>query len=191
MKLGAHMSVAGGSHKALERGKSVGCTVVQLFSKNANQWASKPISPEDAELFRKTREEVGYAASDIVVHDSYLINLASPDDTLWEKSISAFGNELDRCAILGIPALATHTGAHLGSGAEVGLTRIATAIDRVLAERPGQEVRVLLETTAGQGTALCYCFEHIGQVVEQVSAENRPRVGVCWDTCHIFAAGID
>ena len=191
MKLGAHMSAAGGCHKALERGKDVGCTVVQIFSKNANQWAGKPLSPQDADLFMKTRDEAGYQACDLVVHDSYLINLATPDDALWEKSIAAFGHELDRCAVLGIPALVTHAGAHMGSGEEEGLTRIATALDRVLGERPGQDVRVLLETTAGQGTALCYCFEHLGSVIEQLSEASKPRVGVCWDTCHLFAAGID
>src|SRR5438045_3984462 len=167
MKLGAHMSVAGGSYKALERGKDVGCTVVQLFSKNASQWAAKPIPPEDAELFKKTRDDLGYQACDLVVHDSYLINLASPDDALWEKSLAAFGHELDRCETLGIPALVTHAGAHMGSGEEVGLARIVAAIGRVLSERPGQDVKILLETTAGQGTCLCYTFEHIARVIAQ------------------------
>jgi deoxyribonuclease-4 len=191
MKLGAHMSAAGGCYKALERGKEAGCTVVQIFSKNANQWAAKPIAESDADLFIKTRDDSGYEACDLVVHDSYLINLASPDGALWEKSVAAFGHELDRCETLGIPALVTHAGAHMGSGEEVGLARIAAALDRVLSERPGQEVRVLLETTAGQGTALCYCFEHLGRVIEQLSDASKPRVGVCWDTCHLYAAGID
>jgi deoxyribonuclease IV len=175
----------------LERGKEVGCTAVQLFSKNASQWAAKSITPEDADLFKKTRDEMEYTASDLVVHDSYLINLASPDDALWEKSLAAFGHELDRCATLGIPALVTHAGGHMGSGEEVGLARIAAGIERVLRERPGQDVTILLETTAGQGTSLCYCFEHLGSVIYQLSDEVRPRVGVCWDTCHLFAAGID
>jgi deoxyribonuclease-4 len=185
------MSVAGGCHKAFERGKDVGCTVIQIFSKNANQWAAKPITTEDAELFIKTRDESGYQACDLVVHDSYLINLATPDDVLWEKSLAAFGEELDRCAVLGIPALVTHAGGHMGSGEEAGLARIAAALDRVLSARPGQDVTVLLETTAGQGTHLGYCFEHLGSVIEQVSDANKPRVAVCWDTCHLYAAGID
>jgi deoxyribonuclease IV len=191
MKLGAHMSVAGGHYNALTRGKDIGCTAVQLFSKNANQWAAKPISPEDAERFKTTREQCAYEQGDLLVHDSYLINLATPDDTLWEKSIDAFAHELDRCDTLGVPWLITHAGAHMGSGEEAGLERIATAIERVLSERPDQGVTVLLETTAGQGTCLCYCFEHIARVVELVSDRNRPRVGVCWDTCHLLAAGID
>ena len=191
MKLGAHMSVAGGSYKALERGKDVGCTVVQIFSKNANQWAAKPITAEEAELFKSTRDEHGYTAADLVVHDSYLINLATPDDTLWEKSLAAFGHELDRCATLGVPALVTHAGAHMGSGEEAGLARIASGIARVLDERPGQDVKILLETTAGQGTCLCYCFEHLARVLELLDDGQQERVGICWDTCHLFAAGID
>ncbi|MBF6613749.1 MAG: deoxyribonuclease IV [Chloroflexi bacterium] len=191
MKLGAHMSAAGGYYKALERAEEIGCTAVQLFSKNANQWAAKPISEGEADLFKRTREQSCLDASALIVHDSYLINLASPDDLLWEKSLQAFGHELDRCATLAIPALVTHAGAHMGSGEEVGLERIARGIDRVLAERPGQQVTVLLETTAGQGTCLCYCFEHFATILGSLSAENKPRVAVCWDTCHLFAAGID
>ena len=126
-----------------------------------------------------------------MAHDSYLINLATPDDVLWEKSLTAFGIELDRCALLGIPALVTHAGAHMGSGEEAGLARISAGLERVLGERPGQKVTVLLETTAGQGTSLCYAFEHLRDVIAPLSAENKARVGVCWDTCHLFAAGID
>lgn len=191
LKLGAHMSVAGGTYKALHRGKEVGCTVVQVFTKNASQWAAKPISAEDADLFKSTCEATGYLSADLVAHDSYLINLATPDDTLWEKSLQAFGHELDRCAMLCIPGLVTHAGAHMGSGEEAGLARIAAGLDRVLSERPGQDVTVLLETTAGQGTSLCYCFEHLASVLEMLPIENRQRVGVCWDTCHLFASGID
>ncbi len=191
LKLGAHMSIAGGYARALERGKQVSCTVVQLFTKNTNQWTAKPITPEEAELFRKTRDEAGYARHDIIAHDSYLINLASPDEALWEKSVQAFAHELDRCALLDIPALVTHAGAHMGAGEDVGLERIARALDRVLAERPDHNVMVLLETTAGQGTCLCYCFEHLARVIELVRPEHQPRIGVCWDTCHLLAAGID
>jgi deoxyribonuclease IV len=191
IKLGAHMSISGGAHKALERAKALECTAVQVFTKNANQWAGKPLADGDTTLFMQTRDGCGYICDDLVAHDSYLINMASPDDALWEKSMAAFGHELDRCEMLGIPGLVTHCGAHMGSGEEEGLTRIATAIARVLAERPEQKVRVLLEITAGQGTSLCYCFEHIGSVIEQVGSLHRDRMGVCWDTCHLFAAGID
>lgn len=191
MKLGAHISIAGGCHNALTRGKDIGCTAVQLFTKTASQWAAKPITEADIDLFRTTREQTGFQACDLIVHDSYLINLASPDDTLWEKSLAAFGHELDRCEMLGIPALVTHAGAHMGSGEEVGLERIARGLDRVLSERPDGTVTVLLETTAGQGTCLCYNFEHIGKVINHMGAENTPRMGVCWDTCHLYASGVD
>ena len=191
VKVGAHMSVAGGTHKALQRGKDVGCTVVQVFTKNASQWAAKPISEDDVRLFKSACGEMGFAPADLVAHDSYLINLATPDDALWEKSLHAFGHELDRCASYGIPGLVTHAGAHMGSGEETGLERIAAGLERVLAERPGQEVTVLLETTAGQGTCLCYSFEHLATVLRLLQVEHRKRVGICWDTCHLFAAGID
>ncbi len=191
LKLGAHMSAAGGCYRAIERGSQIGCTAVQLFTKNASQWAAKPIGTDDAQLFQQCMEKAEYLSADIIAHDSYLINLATPDDILWEKSLAAFGHELDRCAILGVPALVTHAGAHMGSGEEVGLARIAAGLDRVLSERPGQDVAVLLETTAGQGTSLCYAFEHLRDVIAQVSTDNRARLAICWDTCHLFAAGID
>ncbi|MEO5951374.1 MAG: deoxyribonuclease IV [Chloroflexia bacterium] len=185
------MSIAKGYYKALDRGSDIGCTVVQLFTKNASQWAAKPIDDAEVTLFTQSLEKAGYKGADLVSHDSYLINLATPDDTLWEKSLAAFGVELDRCAMLGIPALVTHAGAHMGSGEEVGLARIAAGIERTLSERPDQNVTILLETTAGQGTSLCYAFEHIRDVIGGVSEKNKPRVAVCWDTCHLFAAGID
>jgi deoxyribonuclease-4 len=185
------MSTAGGYFRALERGNTIGCTAVQLFTKNANQWAAKPISEQERQLFTEAMGKAEYVSSDLIAHDSYLINLATPDDALWEKSLTAFGHELDRCESLGVPALVTHAGAHMGSGEEVGLARISAGIERVLSERPEQKVTILLETTAGQGTHLCYCFEHLRDVIAGVSAQNRVRVAVCWDTCHLFAAGID
>ncbi|MDQ5823726.1 MAG: deoxyribonuclease IV [Chloroflexota bacterium] len=191
MKLGAHMSIAGGYYKALELGQKNCCTVVQLFTKNASQWAGKPLSDDDCRTFMQFRDTVPFANTDLVAHDSYLINLASPDDALWEKSIAAFAHELDRCEALGIPNLVTHAGAHMGSGEERGLERIAAAIERVVGERPGQDVMVLLETTAGQGTSLCYAFEHLASVRDFLSPSARARVGVCWDTCHLLAAGFD
>jgi deoxyribonuclease-4 len=185
------MSIARGYEKALDRGYSIGCTAVQLFTKNASQWAAKPIVEADTDLFSASLERCGYQSCDLVAHDSYLINLATTDDVLWEKSLTAFGVELDRCALLGIPALVTHAGAHMGSGEEAGLARISAGLERVLSERPGQNVTVLLETTAGQGTSLCYAFEHLRDVITALTPDSKARVGVCWDTCHLFAAGID
>jgi deoxyribonuclease-4 len=185
------MSIAGGYYRALERGIEVGCTAVQVFTKNVNQWKAKPIVDDEVALWMNGIEKAGYGDCDVIAHDSYLINLATPDDELWEKSLEAFGHELDRCAMLGITGLVTHAGAHMGSGEEAGLARIAAGLDKVLSARPGQNVSVLVETTAGQGTSLCYAFEHIRDVIAGLSGENRPRIGVCWDTCHLFAAGIE
>lgn len=191
MKLGAHMSIAGGYYKALERANENCCTVVQMFTKTASQWAAKPITDEESRIFVQARDLVPYSSADLVAHDSYLINLATPDDELWEKSIAAFGHELDRCATLGISGLVTHAGAHMGSGEEAGLERIASALERAVGERPQQNVMVLLETTAGQGTTVGYAFEHLSRIRELMSPAARLRVGVCWDTCHLFAAGFD
>jgi deoxyribonuclease-4 len=182
------MSIAGGCQNALTRGRDVGCDAVQLFTKNASQWKAKPLLPEDVARFQATLEETGYNPDALVVHDSYLINLATPDDTLWEKSIAAFGEELDRAGALGIPGVVTHAGAHMGSGEEAGVTRIAAALDRVLSERPTGSL-VLLETTAGQGTCLGYRFEQIASMIEQ--SRYPDRIGVCLDTCHVFVAGYD
>jgi deoxyribonuclease-4 len=182
------MSVAGGLYKALLRGREAGCEAVQIFSKNANQWKAKPLSAEDITLWEQTRQDTGYDPSVLVVHDSYLINLATPDPDLRDKSLAAFGEELDRCALLGIPYLVTHAGAHMGAGEETGLDRIAASLDQVLDARP-PGVWVLLETTAGQGTGLCYKFEQIGHVLGKM--QHADRVAVCLDTCHVFAAGYD
>ena len=188
-RLGAHMSIAGGCFNALLRGRDVGCDAVQLFTKNANQWKAKPLAEADAESFRATLQKTGYSPEVLIAHDSYLINLASQDPELWEKSLAAFAEELDRCAFLGIPYLVTHAGAHMGAGEEAGLARITAAIDRVLGERADSPTMVLLETTAGQGTSLCYRFEHIGEVLAKSAYPDR--IGVCLDTCHVFVAGYD
>lgn len=188
-RLGAHMSIAGGCFNALTRGREVGCDAVQLFTKNASQWKAKPLTDEDVARFHETLAATGYPPEVLIVHDSYLINLATPDDALWEKSLAAFGEELDRAAAFGIPYLVTHAGAHMSSGEETGLTRIATAIDRVLSMRSPGRPLILLETTAGQGTCLCYRFEQIARVIEQTRYPEA--IGVCLDTCHVFAAGYD
>jgi deoxyribonuclease-4 len=127
--------------------------------------------------------------SSVVAHDSYLINLGTPDGTLWERSIAAFRDELERCALLGVPWLVTHPGAHMGSGVEAGTQRVAAALNRIFDERPDLDVTVLLETTAGQGTTLGRTFEELAAVMAGV--EDKRRVAVCFDTCHVFAAGYD
>jgi deoxyribonuclease-4 len=187
MKFGAHMSISGGLHKAFGHGEKAGCEALQIFSKNQQQWRAKPLTEADIATFKAEHQRCG--AWPLVVHDSYLINLATPGDELWEKSIAAFGEELERCAALGIPYLVTHPGAHTGSGEDAGLRREADALNRLFKEGVGGDVLVLLETTAGQGTCLGYRFEHLARLIELV--EQQERLGICVDTCHILAAGYD
>lgn len=185
--LGAHMSIAGGHALAIDRAMTFEMTACQIFTKNANQWNAKPIAPEAAEAFR-----VRFAESDVaflVAHDSYLINLASPDDALWERSMGAFVDELTRAALLGVPFLVTHPGAHMGTGVDEGIRRVAEALNRLFDQLPEADVTVLLETTAGQGTTLGRAFEELAGIMALV--EDQRRVAVCFDTCHVFAAGYD
>ncbi|MBK9710958.1 MAG: deoxyribonuclease IV [Kouleothrix sp.] len=181
------MSISGGLHKAFGHGERAGCDTIQIFSKNQQQWRAKPLAEQDIALFKAERQRTGFGP--IIVHDSYLINLASPSDELWEKSIAAFADELERCAALGIPYLVTHPGAHTGSGEAAGLAREAAALNRLLDAGTGGDVMILLETTAGQGSCLGYRFEQLARLIELTS--HAERLGVCVDTCHILAAGYD
>lgn len=185
--LGAHMSIAGGFDKAVERAHSVASDALQIFTKNQNQWRARPIVPDEVERYRQRLIECGIKV--VVAHDSYLINLASPKDDLWEKSIGAFREELERCEILGVPYLVTHPGAFTDSSSADGIARVIAALDRVHAELPGYQVMTLLETTAGQGTTLGATFEELACMRSGVRAPER--VGICFDTCHTFVAGYD
>jgi deoxyribonuclease-4 len=185
--LGAHMSISGGLHLAIERALSVRSRALQIFTKNASQWKAGALSAETVETFRAAREASGLGV--VMAHDSYLINLASPDPRLLEKSITALGDELQRAERLGLPFVVSHPGAHKGDGEAAGLARVAGSLDKVHRRHPGLETRVLIETTAGQGTSLGFRFEHLAAIIEQV--EEPQRLGVCLDTCHIFAAGYD
>lgn len=187
MKFGAHMSITGGLHRAFEHGERAGCDTVQLFTKNQQQWRAKPLADQEIALFQAAQQRTGFGP--LVVHDSYLINLASPKDDVWDKSIAAFAEELERCAALGIPYLVTHPGAHTGSGEQAGLQREAVALNRLFGEGVGGDVLVLLETTAGQGSTLGSRFEHLARLIELV--EHSERLAVCVDTCHLLAAGYD
>lgn len=186
-KLGAHMSIAGGYFQAFHRGQQVGCEAIQVFTKQPNRWAARPITEEEAAAFLKAQEETGIAP--VIAHDAYLINLASPEEGLWKKSLDAFQVEIERADTLGIPYLVTHAGAHKGTGEEAGLQRIVEALDLVCERTPEAQVMILLETTAGQGTYLCYRFEHIAWLLDHARCPDR--LGVCFDTCHAFAAGYD
>jgi deoxyribonuclease-4 len=185
--LGAHMSIAGGYYKAVDEAGSFGMEVVQIFTKNNNQWAGKPIADEDVRLFRDalTRHGVGQPIS----HASYLINLAAPADELWEKSIEAMAIELQRAERLGVKYVVVHPGAFTTTCEEEGIERVAVAVNRVhdLLHAEDFQAEILLENTAGQGSCLGHDFAHLGAMLARI--ERSDRVGVCFDTCHAFAAG--
>jgi len=183
--LGAHMSIAGGYYKAVEVARRCGCDCVQVFTKNNNQWRAKAISDEEASRFKSTLAELKIAHP--IAHDSYLINMASPVDELWQRSLEAFIVELQRADQLGIPYVVTHPGASTTSSEEEGLRRVILALDEVHAQTRGVTSRCLLETTAGQGSTLGWKFEHLATIMDGV--KDPDRLGVCVDTCHIFAAG--
>ena len=188
LAFGAHMSSAGGCDQAIVRAVDFGMDACQLFTKNERQWTAKPLDPAVVERFHARKVDSGFNDR-LVAHDSYLINLASPDPALAERSRLAFREELDRCDQLLIPYLVTHPGAHVGSGVEAALRRVAEAINRIHDERPHGTTTVLLETTAGQGTTLGRSFGELAAIIALI--EDRSRVGVCFDTCHVFAAGYE
>jgi deoxyribonuclease-4 len=185
--LGAHMSIAGGYYKAVDAAGSFGMEVVQIFTKNNNQWAGKPIVDEDVKQFRDAlaRHRVGQPIS----HASYLINLAAPSDELWEKSIEGMVVELQRAEMLGVKYVVVHPGAFTTTCEEEGIERVAVAVNRVHEQvhADGFQAEILLENTAGQGSCLGHDFAHLGAMLERI--ERSDRVGVCFDTCHAFAAG--
>jgi deoxyribonuclease-4 len=210
--LGCHCSIAGGFTSALTEANAKGCETVQMFvsqprqwpvtrlpasagtvrhnsghdlTKNANQWKAPELSDEDVKTFRQTLKKTKLRFP--TAHDSYLINLGTPDDVLYRRSIDAFVVEVQRAERLGLSYLVMHPGAHVGSGEEAGLVRVAAALDEVHKRCSKFRVKVLLETTAGQGTTLGYRFEHLARILEEV--KESKRLGVCMDTCHVFAAG--
>ena len=187
MLLGAHTSIAGGTHEAPPRAKAIGATAMQIFTKMANRWAERECEAAERQAFRAALADTDVSA--LNAHDSYLINLASPDETLRARSIESFVCELRRCEALGLRALVSHPGNFMDDRAS-GLARNADAIVEALSRVPGR-VRVLLETTAGSGTALGATFEELAEIIARVPGSLRRRVGVCIDTAHIFAAGYD
>jgi deoxyribonuclease-4 len=185
--LGAHMSIAGGVGNALLDGKKVACDAIQIFTKSSRQWAAKPYTNEEIEQFHANRRETGIAS--VVAHDSYLLNLGSPDPSLRKRSVAAFIDELERCEVLGVTHLIAHPGAHVGAGEAEGIRTIAKSLDEVHKACPGYGARVTLEITAGQGSNLGYRFEQIGAIFDATRENDRLRV--CFDTEHAFAAGYD
>ena len=185
--LGAHMSIAGGVDKAFLEGKKVDCDAIQIFTKSSRQWAAKPYTKEEIELFDLNRKATGITT--VIAHDSYLLNLGSPDDALRQRSVAAFIDELERCEILGVSNLVAHPGAHVGAGEDEGIKTIARSLDEVHKACPGYHARVTLEITAGQGSNLGYRFEQIARMIDATKESDRIRV--CFDTEHAFAAGYD
>jgi deoxyribonuclease-4 len=179
------MSVAGGLHQALLAAQAHGCETVQLFTKNANQWNAKPLTADELANFHQTLRDTGLRLA--TSHDSYLINLAAPDPAQHRKSLDAFVVEVERAEALGLTYVVMHPGAATDGDEQAGLKRVAKALDEVHRRCKGFGVRVLLETTAGQGTYLGHRFEHLARLLELV--KQPERLGVCFDTCHVFAAG--
>lgn len=184
---GAHMSIAGGLDKAISAAVALECQTLQLFTKNTNQWAAKPLSNEEIQRFRLALSASGLQQA--AAHDSYLINLAAADGELRTRSIDAFTIELERAEALGLSYLVMHPGAHTGAGEEAGIGRVAKALEEVQRRCRGFRVMVLLETTAGMGTTIGHRFEHLAAILDRLPQPER--FGVCVDTCHIFAAGYD
>lgn len=182
---GAHMSIAGGYYKAVDAAASFGMNVVQLFTKNNNQWKGKVLTDEDVLLFREALDRTGITHP--CGHNSYLINIASPAEAVWRRSLDALVDELDRAERLGLIGLVMHPGASLDSTPEEGLQKIVVALDEVHERTAGYSCQLWLELTAGQGSCLGHRFEHLAWILENVRESDR--LGVCVDTCHIFAAG--
>jgi deoxyribonuclease-4 len=185
--LGAHMSISGGLHLAIDRAVAAGCGVLQIFTRNSNQWKGKTVSEADTALFKEK-----FAASglrEVISHDIYLINLAAPPGETRDKSLAAFRDELETCARLGIAKVVMHPGSHLADSPQDGLERVIAAFDQLFSEVPQFEGRVLIETTAGQGSNLGRTFEELATIIK--GSRFPDNFGVCFDTCHTFAAGYD
>lgn len=184
---GSHLSIAGGLHNALLSAQELNMDCVQVFTANQRQWNPKAPDDDAIALWHEHRKQTGI--DDVVSHDSYLINLASPKPETRDKSIRLFREEMQRCEAMAIPHLVTHPGAHLGEGEDAGLKRVADAFDQLHKELPGYKVVTCLEVTAGQGTSLGFKFEHLRQIIDMVKDANR--MAVCLDTAHMLAAGYD
>ncbi len=185
--LGAHMSIAGGIDQAIHRGESIDCTTIQIFTKSNRQWFAKKLTEESIVAFKEAFKQSTTIKS-VVAHASYLINLGSPNKETNKKSIKAVSEELQRCNLLEIPYLIIHPGSHLQSGEKLCLQKIADNLNTILSKDKGKTM-ILLENMAGQGTNIGYTFEHIAELYQQ--SAFKKKIGVCFDTCHAFAAGYD
>ena len=186
-RLGAHLSIAGGLPRAVDRAVASRCEALQIFTKSAGRWRARSLPPDEIERFRRRVADTGIRP--VVAHNSYLINLATAQPELRAQSIAALGEELDRAEALGLDGLVMHPGSFTSGTEADGLRLIAEALARLLDERPNAKTRVLLEHTAGQGTNLGHRFEHLAEIIDRLAGTSR--VGVCLDTCHLLAAGYD
>ena len=186
-RLGAHMSIAGGLPRAVDRARASRCDALQIFTKSAGQWRARPLPPEEIALFRRRVADTGIRP--VVAHNSYLINLAAAVKPLRDQSLASMREELDRAESLGLDGLVMHPGSYTTGTEKDGLRLIAEALARLLDERPGGRAKILLEHTAGQGTNLGHRFEHLAEIIDRL--HGTPRVGVCLDTCHLLTAGYD
>lgn len=181
------MSINGGIQTAHERGMQIGCTTIQLFTKNNMRWAANALSEEEIDKYKELERRSRIRP--VVAHSSHLINLCAKDPVVLRKSRQAFKDELDRCELLNIPYLVFHPGSHMGQGEREGVRRIAESVNLLHEETKGHRVKSVLELTAGQGTAIGHRFEHLREIIDEI--ETKKRVAVCVDTCHLFAAGYD
>ncbi len=183
--LGTHVSIVGGYHEAVRRARQSGCDCLQLFTKNGNQWRDRQVTDAEAQQFTAALAE--WKITHPIAHDSYLINLASPEKSLWQKSVSSLVAEVRRSDRLGIPYVVTHPGASIDDNESGGIRRVVRALDQLHRRVGPVRTQILLETTAGQGTSLGWKFEHLAAMLDGV--ESPDRLGICFDTCHVFAAG--
>ena len=184
------MSTAGGVYTAYKRGQDATCDSMLIFTKSNRQWKAKPLTDKDVTAYKEAAETFSHIHP-VAIHASYLINIASPKPELWEKSCGALKVEVERAGLLDIPLLTFHPGSHMELSVEEGLAKIAAGLKRVLAETAvsAPNTTICLETMAGQGTHLGHRFEHLATILEQVG--DTERLGICFDTCHVFAAGYD
>jgi deoxyribonuclease-4 len=183
--LGAHLSIAGGLEKALSRAAALDCAALQIFTKNASTWKERKLTPAEIDRFTAARAATGICT--VAAHTSYLINIAAAERSHLMRSCAALKNELVRASALQISDVVLHPGSHMGIGETRGLVKAAESLNRVLSQQPRNSARLLLETTAGQGSSLGYCFEQLATLIDRV--EDKRKIGVCLDTAHIFAAG--
>lgn len=185
--LGAHVSIAGGIEKAPERGSEIGAEAIQIFTANQRQWKSKPLRPETSKAFREAMQQM--KVSICFSHAGYLINLCAHEKTKHRMSMMAMTDELERCQSLGLPFVVVHPGSHGDRSKSWGIKQIADSLNIIFNKRPDIKTRIVLETTAGQGTSLGNRFEHLRDIIEQL--DQPSRFGICFDTAHVFAAGYD